>query len=149
MSHSGYTHEFTMSAQANDREVRALLCNLRRQLADHGVAEPTCASAELVLAEALNNVTEHAYSGLPEGPVELRTEIGAAMLRFTLSDHGNALPGNRLPAGNQQDMNVAVEDLPEGGFGWLIIHAITSSIRYDRKNDENCLVMTIPNALNG
>lgn len=145
MSHLRFEHQFTMSALANNDEVRVLLGRLRKQLAEFGVGENTCASAELVLAEALNNITEHAYANLPEGPVQVHAEIGSAMLRFTLNDRGAPLPGSRLPRGKHQNTQVALEDLPEGGFGWLLIREFTSSISYDRDNEENCLTVTIPN----
>lgn len=145
MSHLRFQHQFTMSAQANNDEVRVLLGRLRQQLADFGVGESTCASAELVLAEALNNITEHAYADQPGGPVQVCAEVGSAMLRFTLSDRGVPIPGSRLPKGQHQETEVALEDLPEGGFGWLIIREFTKSISYDRQDDENCLVVTLPN----
>lgn len=145
MTHSRFEHQFTMSAPAGSGEVRVLLRRLRQQLTEFGVSEPTCASAELVLAEALNNITEHAYGGEPGGAVQVMSQIGSGMIRFTLSDQGGVLPGSRLPRGKNPDTEVPLQELPEGGFGWMLIRKLTSSVTYDRDEEGNRLIMTLPN----
>lgn len=37
-----------------------------------------------------------------------------------------------------------VESLPEGGFGWLIIHGLTRSLVYFREGSRNLLAFNIP-----
>lgn len=145
MAHTRFSQQFSMSAQAREDEVRVLLRRLRSQLADCGVSEQTCASAELVLAEALNNITEHAYGNRREGPVQVCTQIGPGSIRFSLNDQGDAIPGSRLPGGSLPDTDVPLGDLPEGGFGWYLIRSLTSSVTYNRDADGNHLVMILPN----
>lgn len=144
MSHSRFNQQFTMSALAQEDEVRILLRRLRSQLTELGVAEPTCASAELVLAEALNNIAEHAYADRPGGPVQVCIQINPQLIQFTLNDNGDAIPGSRLPRGALPDTEVPLDDLPEGGFGWFLIRQLTSSVTYDRDDNGNRLVMTLP-----
>lgn len=143
MSHLRFSHQFKMSSLASNDEVRILLRRLRERLSEFGVAEQTCASAETVLAEALNNITEHAYADQEDGPIEVSAEIGTGKVRFTLCDRGMPIPGCRLPRGKPQDTEVALEDLPEGGFGWLLIRDLTSSVTYDRDEDGNRLTLTL------
>ena len=145
MTHSRFQYQFTMSALANNDEVRVLLRRLREQLAEYGVSEPTCASAEIVLAEALNNITEHAYANQPGGEVEVCSQVGSGMIRFTLSDQGGALPGTRMPRGKNPETKVPFHELPEGGFGWMLIRNLTSSVTYDRDETGNRLTLTLPN----
>ncbi len=145
MTHARFSHQFTMSSLASNEEVRILLRRLRERLQEFGVTEPTCASAETVLAEALNNITEHAYADQQGGPIEVNTEIGMGKIRFTLCDRGMPIPGARLPRGKPQDTQVPLDELPEGGFGWLLIRDLTSSVTYDRDEDGNRLTLTLPN----
>ncbi|WP_245605407.1 ATP-binding protein [Roseicyclus elongatus] len=38
----------------------------------------------------------------------------------------------------------AATDLPEGGFGWLLIHQISTALTYRRDGGENRLSLTLP-----
>jgi serine/threonine-protein kinase RsbW len=33
-------------------------------------------------------------------------------------------------------------DLPEGGFGWFMIHSLCKEISFEREHNRNCLTMT-------
>ena len=143
MSHMRYDYQFTMSSVANNDEVRILLARLCDELAYYGVSSDTRSSAQLVLAEALNNITKHAYGGRGEGTVQVQTEVGSEMLRFTLNDTGEAIPGPRLPRGRPQDTDVPLEDLPEGGFGWFMIRSLAKDLSYARRGDWNELCFRI------
>lgn len=99
---------------------------------------------EIVLAEVLNNVAEHAYAGEARGLIEVEVEELNRALRFRIRDDGLPMPDHRLPPGLSQDFDVATEDLPEGGFGWLLIHELTEGLTYRRAGDRNELVYRIP-----
>lgn len=96
------------------------------------------AEAELVLAEVLNNIAEHAYRGRV-GPIVLRLKPCAGGVFCLLSDDGVAMPGGGLPEGQRPGIDVARDDLPEGGFGWHLIRLLTSRLRYDRRSGCNRL----------
>ena len=34
-------------------------------------------------------------------------------------------------------MTEDIQDMPEGGFGWFMIHTLADSINYERIDDEN------------
>jgi len=94
-------------------------------------------AAELVLAEAMNNIVEHAYAGQP-GRIELRIQQHAGGLAVSVTDWGRPMPGDALPPGNPPVLS-AEADLPEGGFGWHLIRRLASGLDYWRTADRNVL----------
>jgi serine/threonine-protein kinase RsbW len=101
-------------------------------------------TAELVLAEVLNNVAEHAYADRP-GPVTVTLTPVAAGIHCSVVDEGTAMPGGRLPDGNLRGgPGTALEDLPEGGFGWHLIRALSRDLTYLRSDGRNRLSFLLP-----
>lgn len=98
-------------------------------------------TAELVLAEALNNIVEHAYADGP-GPVEVTLCAGPQGIGCLIVDQGLPMPGGTLPEGRLPDL--APEDLPEGGFGWHLIRALTTDLTYRRVAGRNQLSFRLP-----
>ena len=94
---------------------------------------------ELVLAEALNNVVEHAHGGRGDGAIEMRVAHdaarGAATLMCELIDDGAPMPGDGLPSPPVPE----AADLPEGGFGWLLIRELARDVDYARQGERNRL----------
>ncbi|MCU0902485.1 MAG: ATP-binding protein [Tabrizicola sp.] len=100
--------------------------------------------AELVLAEVLNNVAEHAY-GEAGGEVAITLALDPAGIRCLIVDGGRAMPGERLPEGRLPDARgTALEDLPEGGFGWHLIRSLSSDLSYARVDGQNRLAFVLP-----
>lgn len=108
-------------------------------------------TVEIVLAEVLNNVAEHAYASGP-GKITVTLRLGGAGLACQVTDDGVAMPGGRLPDGlHPMDKSgpadsladVALEDLPEGGFGWNMIRNLTESLHYARVGGQNRLSFVI------
>ena len=100
-------------------------------------------TAELVLAEVLNNIAEHAYAAGP-GPVTVTLTAEPGGPRCLVVDQGLAMPGGRVPVGNLPSADTAVEDLPEGGFGWHLIHSLTRDLSYHRAGACNRLGFLLP-----
>ena len=92
-------------------------------------------TAEIVLAEVLNNVVEHAYASA-SGEIEVTIRVAGGALTCTITDRGNHMPGHMLPDG-LLDIPPALADLPEGGFGWHLIRALASDLAYRRVGDRN------------
>ena len=67
------------------------------------------------------------------------SRMAANGLNVEIVDHGGELPEGKLPIGEMASLDVELEDLPEGGFGWFMIHHLTKDVRYDRVNGENHL----------
>ena len=104
-------------------------------------------AVEIVLAEVLNNVVEHAYGehgrGMVELDVELDVERGTKALLFAIRDEGQKMPGDDAPAGKEHDLGVCVDQMPEGGFGWFLIRELTEVLRYRRIGERNELTFRI------
>jgi serine/threonine-protein kinase RsbW len=100
--------------------------------------------AELVLAEVLNNVAEHAYAG-DTGPVEVSLSPGTAGIDCLIIDQGVEMPGGQLPTGQLPGgPDTSLDDLPEGGFGWHLIRTLTHDLAYARTAGCNRLRFTLP-----
>lgn len=107
-----------------------------------GLSEESRGTAEIVLAEALNNVVEHAYATYP-GKIEVSMQRQNHGLAVEVVDRGlpmpqAGLPGGNLPAGSPPQQ-VSLDDLPEGGFGWFLIRSLSQDLSYAREADRNCL----------
>jgi len=133
--------EFRLRTAASEMSVRDLLADMRAQLRVHGMTEAMCGTVEIVLAEALNNIVEHAYADTEAGEIGLHAVLTPGCLSCTLSDRGAPLAAPDLPAGRLPDLGAGCEALPEGGFGWFLIRSLTRELRYDRAEDANRLTL--------
>ena len=129
---------------ATEADVRIALAEVCARLAP-ALSDDAISRTELVLAEVLNNVAEHAYAGTVPGEIRLIAEIGDDGIAIVISDDGCAMPGGRPPEGRLpriEDMDLA--DLPEGGFGWHLIHRLTEGLTYRRIGATNRISFHIP-----
>ncbi|MBM9593700.1 ATP-binding protein [Rhodobacteraceae bacterium MCCB 386] len=114
-----------------------------RTLALQGVADEQRGTVELVLAEVMNNISKHAYAGAC-GRIELDIARDGDDLSFSVVDDGRPMPCGVLPRGCAAELDCAVEDLPEGGFGWRLIRELTRDLVYLRIGERNHLAFRIP-----
>lgn len=115
---------------------------LRHALASPPLAHLSAAdrgTAEIVLAEVLNNVVEHAYSQ-HGGEIRLSLSADGSLLHCVIEDEGQAMPGGTPPAG---DLPPA-DQFPEGGFGWHLIRTLSSGLEYQRHGGMNRLSFSLP-----
>ncbi|MBC7133580.1 MAG: ATP-binding protein [Roseovarius sp.] len=131
---------FYRQIAAEDLAVRALLAEMRGWLATLGIGEERCGAIEIGLAEALNNVVEHAYANAP-GEIAVDMRLAADGLRVILCDRGAPLPRQRLPAAAAPPTPRRRAALPEGGFGWHLIRSVARDVDYARAGDRNCLTL--------
>ena len=94
-------------------------------------------TAEIVLAEALNNIVEHAYAK-HTGTIAVDLAIDGTELLCKIVDHGIAMPGEVLPTGELRIFD-NWQDLPEGGFGWHLIRTLSRALTYHRRDNANVL----------
>lgn len=94
-------------------------------------------TAEIVLAEALNNIVEHAYR-VECGKIEIHLRRKASEILVAIRDAGLPMPCGALPAGQLRQL-VPGADLPEGGFGWFLIRTLAQDLRYCRADGFNLL----------
>lgn len=132
-----------LTVQSDPLAVRAALLELTDGLIRRGVPGAALGSIELVLAEVLNNVVEHAYAR-GTGPIEITLTPTGRHLQCRVCDQGRGMPQNALPKAAEIAVDGPIADLPEGGFGWTLIHKLADDIAYTRAGDTNRLTFRIP-----
>jgi serine/threonine-protein kinase RsbW len=101
--------------------------------------------AEIALAEALNNIVEHAFAGLLPGEIRVDAVLRAGVVFFEIRDDGRAMPAGPLPGARMPSLDAGDPlDLPEGGFGWALLRALTRDLSYRREGPVNVLRFSLP-----
>ena len=130
---------FRIVLPATFMAVRQTLTQLRSRLQPLQLSADLLGNMEIVLAEALNNIVEHAYSD-GTGIIEIEiTQTGESM-DFRVVDEGMEMPGGQVPVGTIRDYPADPEKMPEGGFGWFLIHDLTNRLSYQRAGSKNILL---------
>ncbi|MGI9369840.1 MAG: ATP-binding protein [Ruegeria sp.] len=118
---------------ATKAEASAGIATLSERLGMLGLPETKSDDVRIALAEAVNNVVEHAYAGTTPENVHVKCALGVKNLEILITDPGVPMPdfalGSRVPA----SVETVLADLPEGGFGWYLIRTLTSDVRYERR----------------
>ncbi|MDO9526108.1 MAG: ATP-binding protein [Gemmobacter sp.] len=121
--------------------VRAAVGKLFDHMPTELLSEDERGTAEIVIAEVLNNIVEHAYAGAP-GNIDLTLDPTDTGLNCVITDQGRPMPDGVIPIG-VLPTGVGL-DQPEGGFGWYMIRALSRDISYNRRPDGNCLTFHLP-----
>ncbi len=128
---------------ATQDSVRDALGKITQSLHALALDDMTIGTIEIVLAEATNNIVEHAYSDKGVGTIVLTCCKETSLVRFELIDQGLPFPGGEIPAKQSHDLNAELNSLPEGGFGWGLIRDMTTSLSYRRSLGKNVLRFAI------
>ncbi|WP_380055692.1 ATP-binding protein [Falsihalocynthiibacter sp. SS001] len=128
--------ELTLVSDAMD--VRATILKLLAKLRALNFSEADCSKVELVVAEVLNNIVEHAYPDGGRGTIRLRIDFQESALAFEVVDHGLPMPNRSLPSAHIPKLENGA-NLPEGGWGWMLIHELSHDLSYVRTGCENRL----------
>lgn len=139
---SGRRHALPVKATPHD--VRAALLRIRKLLCGDGVNRNDRGTCETVLAEVMNNIVEHAYAGRDDGRIDLVLVHDGFGLLVEVRDDGAPMPDGRLPDPCRAPLDVALCDLPEGGFGWSVIRDLTTGLDYHRVGAVNRLRFRVP-----
>lgn len=131
---------FNVTFQAREDAVRDAIDSLITGLRPWGLDSDMAGTVELVIAEALNNVVEHAYANTsPPCPVHIACRRQADGVLISITDEGTEMPNGTLPVGLAPDLDVDTMDLPEGGFGWFLIRDLAKDVEYHRDGAQNIL----------
>ena len=123
---------------SGEMPTRNALREVRQALDSLGLTADLAGTVEIVLAEALNNVVEHAYHPENPGVIEVLCKQEDERLYFTICDSGEALIDG-VPEGIPADIAQPLEFLPEGGFGWFLIRELADTVSYFRLGQRNQL----------
>jgi serine/threonine-protein kinase RsbW len=126
---------------SNPHAVRDALSTLFQALTMGQMPQDAMDNAQIVLAEALNNIVEHAYAQHP-GDIEVTLHLSAQGMECRIVDTGLPMPGGGPPLG-QSSPSLQVDDLPEGGFGWHLIRSLSQDLDYRRDGPRNLLTFRI------
>lgn len=102
-----------------------------------GLSDDSRGAVEIVLAEVMNNIAEHAYASFP-GKIQAWITAHEGFVFVRLVDSGLPMPDGELPGGKLNEAT-EIQDLPEGGFGWFLIRSLTQDLTYLREGDRNTL----------
>lgn len=144
MSSPSSWQDFELVVRSRPDAVRKTLTQLRRVVAPLAPTPTFIDRFELVLAEALNNVVEHAYRNNPDGTIWLRCSSDPSGLVVQIKDNGVAVPDSRMPDQPVFPDPAAVSTLPEGGFGRHLIRHLADRVEYRRLAGQNCLILHVP-----
>lgn len=133
------TETFSCSFRATELDAREGILRVVEQLQARGIPDSRVQEVQIALAEAVNNVVEHAYAGTAPGDVLVRCNLHPDQLWVNINDAGVPFPNGALPEGKHAELGDSLEDLPEGGFGWFLIRELASDIQYRRDADKNQL----------
>lgn len=122
---------------ANLAEEVSLLCGNQP-----GMDTDAADMLRLCLAEALNNIVEHAYDGAEGRPIFADVQFQPDRLEVLLIDEGKPMPKGQCPDGSVDAFDPEdLENLPEGGFGWMLIRSQMDIVEYERR--EGCNVLRL------
>ena len=136
---------FALCLQGTEDAVRDGLAQIMALIEPLHLNTDEAGTVELVLAEALNNVVEHGLANTPTlTAIEIRGSHGPAGMNLTVIDCGAPMPDGTAPVAKTPDMDVETADLPEGGFGWYLIHTLATDVQYARVGTANHLTLQLP-----
>ena len=144
---------FLLPGGGGDDLVCTLACNLAdiaplcEKIQSHcdagfgGISPPSSLGADinLVLSELLTNIVLHACGSKCDGRIEVRARFGETALELLIIDDGVRLPPACLEPKALEINSNEIAALPEGGFGWNIVHQIIDVIDYQRIDGRNWL----------
>lgn len=140
---SGVALRFHMVIPATPLAVRQTVQDAATHVRRARGSPDLAAIVELILAEAMNNIVEHAHAGRSGGVIELVLQLDGGLVRCVLRDDGTAMPGECLPAIVMPDPATGRDALAEGGFGWPMIGALCRDMRYTRASGWNETELTL------
>ncbi|MCT4609909.1 MAG: ATP-binding protein [Pelagimonas sp.] len=124
--------------------VRETLIEVHKALSEFQFKTASGDVWEIALVEAMNNIVEHAYADQDDGEIAVSLEFSPTAVDAKFTDYGVPMPGGQAPAGTPANVDVPLEDLPEGGFGWFLIRSLSSKLEYSREDHSNHLHLEIP-----
>ncbi len=137
------TPGFTLRVPARNPSIRSALAEVRARLALHELGSESLDTVEVVLAEVMNNVAEHAFAWRQDGEMLLYLKMTSDGLTCSITDEGRAMPDDTLSTAPQPVSEAAGDGPSEGGYGWLIIRQLARDVAYVRKDGVNQLTFRL------
>jgi serine/threonine-protein kinase RsbW len=105
---------------------------------ENGIGAETCFDLQLAMDEACTNVIQHGYKGMNPGSIILELEVTPEEVTVLITDFGMAFEPSSAP---KPDLEAALEDRPEGGFGLFFIYSTMDAVDYRSDAMGNLLIL--------
>jgi sigma-B regulation protein RsbU (phosphoserine phosphatase) len=93
----------------------------------------------LALEEAVSNVIMYAYPDGKDGVVDIEAIVDGKRVSFVVTDSGTPFD----PTSKEHiDINAKMDERPIGGLGIHLVRTIMDTVNYERKGENNILIMT-------
>lgn len=125
-------------------DVRRAIKTLKDGMIQAEVPQLQMSCAEIVVTELLNNIVKHAQQDIQNGWFDLQCTRQERILSFVCRDNGAVMPGGAPPQKVIPALSHNHLELPEGGWGWALIHTLTTDLTYTRLDGINCVSFNIP-----
>jgi anti-sigma regulatory factor (Ser/Thr protein kinase) len=102
----------------------------------HGVPPGTIFAVNLALEELVTNTISYGYPDGGRHRIHLRFTLQGDTLQVAIQDDGLAFnPLNKA----EPNLDAPIEDRPIGGLGIHLVRKLMDDVRYERRNEQNCL----------
>ena len=125
---------------STQEEVSAVTERISKWLGCQGADQDVVDDVQLAVAEALNNVVEHAYVYREDGRIDLLLVLEPQSISVDITDFGCKFDGPP-PYRPRDPASIELEDLPEGGWGWGLIQMVMQKVDFEHRNGCNHLTM--------
>jgi sigma-B regulation protein RsbU (phosphoserine phosphatase) len=139
--------EASLSVKADVKNLARLTAFLSGELGRHGCPPKTRGQIELAAEEIFVNIARYAYrnrEGLPsyafDVDIRCRLEEGGGETEMTLAFSDRGDPFNPLEHVDP-DLDVSMPERDVGGLGILLVKRTMDSVRYERENETNRLII--------
>ena len=140
LEYNGYDNDFEeIKIPADKMKVGLAIDPILQLLREQGADHKLCYKMEMALEEMLVNVAAYAYkTGM--GDIYVRYELlkEPRGIQITIIDDG--VPFDPLKA-KEPDTTSAIQDRKIGGLGIFITKKTMDEMKYDRRNNQNILIM--------
>ncbi|UWQ21444.1 ATP-binding protein [Jannaschia sp. W003] len=124
--------------------VRLQLARLEARCGAARLAPERTGDLLIVLSEILNNAVEHGTEPPRRGTLAVAVRRDGGILAVECRDDGRPLPAALLRPTDGPAVDGPFADMPEGGFGWAIIHDLAADLRHVREGGWNRLSFRLP-----
>jgi len=121
--------------------VDRVLAEARRFLPDGARGISLEDDLRIGLTEALNNCVLHAYGGAPGGTVTIDLCPAPDAVRLSVIDRGSPPPMELVAAAPDPLFLGDLDELPEGGWGWFLIHRSVDNVSFVQEDGLNRLTL--------
>jgi anti-sigma regulatory factor (Ser/Thr protein kinase) len=129
------SHELDVTPQVG--EVSLLIDWIGSRCAADGLAEDVTFQMTLALEEAVANVIDHAFVGLPPPhSIKVRLDITAASVTAEIIDNGQFFDPTAAP---DPDLSLPLEERHPGGLGIHLMRGMMDRLHYRRADGNNIL----------